>query len=138
MGGDFLNAFLGVRPSYESSFACLVRSQDRGKNLSSAYPGIKIVYGTLDDSDVLEAEAAKADIILHFGSSDHVGAAQAIRRGLEKGKGGIWIHTSGIDILLPPGPRGGLKGENKVFDDWEGVGECLSLPGKELSLYESA
>lgn len=63
-----------------------------------------------------------------------MGAALAIRRGLERGKGGVWIHTSGTDILLPPGPKGGLKGEKKLYDDWDGIGECLSLPGKKLNL----
>lgn len=90
------------------------------------------MYGTLDDVDVIEFEAVKADIVLHFASCDHLGAAEAIKTGLEKGKGGIWIHTSGTDILLPPGEKGGLEGEEKVYNDWDGVTECLALPGKKL------
>lgn len=81
---------------------------------------------------MIEAEAAKADVVLHFASCDHVGAALAIKRGLKKGKGGIWIHTSGTDILLPPGEKGGLEGEQKVYDDWDGVSDCLALPGMNL------
>ena len=51
-------------------------------------------------------------------------------RNWRKGREGIWIHTSGIDNFLPPGKRGVLKGEKKSFDDWEMVGECLSLLGR--------
>jgi hypothetical protein len=98
----------------------------------STYPNIKLVYGTIEDSNVIEAEAARADVVLHFASSDHVGAAQAIRRGLEMGKGGIWVHTSGTNILLDPSEKKDLEREKKIFDDWDGVSECLSLPGEKL------
>lgn len=64
-----------------------------------------------------------------------MGAAVAIKRGLEKGKGGYWIHTSGTDILLNPKVfagefQDGKDGrEVKVYDDWDGVGELISFPG---------
>jgi hypothetical protein len=72
--------------------------------------------------------------VLHFASSDHVGAAKAIKAGLEKGKGGYWIHTSGTDILLKPELLSGKGVEQgvsdvKVYDDWEGIREVISFPG---------
>lgn len=70
--------------------------------------------------------------MLHFASSDHVGAAEAISRGLKNGRGGFWIHTSGTDILLLQ------KSEEhtgvKIFDDWDGVKECMSRPGTQPKL----
>lgn len=87
---------------------------------------MSLVYGTLDDAEVLENEAAEAEIVLHFASSDHVGAAEAISRGLKK-IGGYWIHTSGTDILLLQ-PSEGQKGV-KTFDDWDGIEQCTSRPG---------
>ena len=56
--------------------------------MSSAEPGINVLLGTLDDSELPEAEAARAFILLQFESSDHVCAGRALRKGLEKGKGG--------------------------------------------------
>lgn len=129
MGGDVLHGLLKAHPAYASSITCLVRDQNRGQDLREHYPELKIVYGTLDDSSVIEAEVAKAEIVLNFASCDHVRAAEAIKRGIEKRGSGILIHTSGTDILLPPGLKGGSGGVTKVYDDWDGVKECLSLPG---------
>lgn len=57
-------------------------------------------------------------------------SAEAIKRGLEKGKGGVWIHTSGTDVTLPTGPeKDKILKEGKVYDDWEGIEECLTFPG---------
>lgn len=85
----------------------------------------RLVYATLDDAKVLENEAAKATVVLHFASSDHVGAAEAISRGLKK-SGGYWIHTSGTDILLLQ-PSEGHK-DVKPCDDWDAVKQCTSRP----------
>jgi hypothetical protein len=64
-----------------------------------------------------------------------VGAATAIKRGLERGHGGYWIHTSGTDILLDPqlleGKRDTVKlDEVKVYNDWDKVHEVISFTGK--------
>lgn len=89
----------------------------------------------------MEEEASKADIILHFASSDHVGAATAIKKGLERGKGGYWIHTSGTDVLLNPKvfegvlQEGGGEGEVKVYDDWENINELLVFSGNALTFF---
>ena len=49
-----------------SSLACLVRDASKAKKLSWTYPGIEIVQGSLDDSDLVEQEARKADIVLNL------------------------------------------------------------------------
>jgi N-acetyl-gamma-glutamylphosphate reductase len=49
-------------PDYE--YACLVRSKDKGEKVKKAYPNVRIVLGGLDDSEILEEEASRADIVL--------------------------------------------------------------------------
>lgn len=132
MGGDFLVLLLQTHPEWATSITCLARDQARGENLKATYPKVRLVYGTLDDAEVLEEEAAQAEIVLHFASSDHVGAAEAISRGLKK-SGGYWIHTSGTDILLLQ-PSESHK-DIKTFNDWDGIKQCTSRPGTLKSVY---
>ncbi|KAL6718016.1 hypothetical protein ACLMJK_004101 [Lecanora helva] len=130
VGGDVLFLLLQAHPHWASSIKCLVRNQKRGESLERAYPELTLVYGTLDDAAVLEREAENAEIVLHFASSDHTGAAEAIARGLKRreegGKSAHWIHTSGTDVLLLQ--SGEEHSGNKVFDDWDGVEECTGRP----------
>lgn len=76
--------------------------------------------------------------MLHWASSDHVGAATAIKQGMERGNGGYWIHTSGTDILLSPKILCGEKdkaeemSEVKVYDDWDNTKEVISFPDKYI------
>lgn len=62
IGGDALFAIIQAHPDYE--IACLVRSSDKGAQIASQYPSVKLVYGSLDDVELLEGEAQKADIVL--------------------------------------------------------------------------
>ena len=57
-----------------------------------------------------------------------MGAVEAIARGLQRSGAGCWIHTSGTDIFMLQ--AGEDQGQVKRFDDWEGVEECTSRPGK--------
>jgi hypothetical protein len=43
-----------------------VRDSDRGAVVAAAYPSVRMVYGTLEDAEVLEEESAKADIVLRM------------------------------------------------------------------------
>lgn len=126
MGGDFLFLVLQTYPEWATFITCLARDQARVECLKATYSDVRIVYGTLDDAKVLENEAAKAEIVLHFASSDHVGAAEAISRGLKK-SGGYWIHTSGTDILLLQPSEG--HEDVKTFDDWDRIEQCTNRPG---------
>ena len=129
VGGDILHALLEGNAWWEEYITCLARSPSRGAALSAAHPNIKVVYGDLEDHHtIIEKEASKADIILHFASSDLVGAASAIQRGMQKGVGRYWIHRSGTDISLNPKILGGGRdndGEVNVYDDWEHVEELM-------------
>ncbi|KAG0652551.1 Aurachin B dehydrogenase [Hyphodiscus hymeniophilus] len=136
IGGDALYALYKKYPDFE--YTALVRNSDSGAKVAAEYPKIHLVYGTLEDSDVLEAEAAKADIVIHTAdSSDHEGAAKAIKAGLEKGhsaeKPGYWLHTSGTGILCWKDMETKTYGEapsQQPYDDLERVEELTGLPDK--------
>lgn len=67
-------------------------------------------------------------------ASDHVGAAKAIAKGLVAGhtkeKPGYWLHTGGTGILTFEDSDKNEFGNHsdKVYDDWDGVDELLTLP----------
>ena len=62
IGGDAFYALHEKFPDFD--FTALVRNSDSGAKVAAKYPKIRLVYGTLEDSDVVEAEAAKADIVI--------------------------------------------------------------------------
>jgi N-acetyl-gamma-glutamylphosphate reductase len=62
IGGDILYALEHAHPEYE--YSAIVRNSDRGAPVAAAYPKIRLVYGTLDDSALLEEESARADIVI--------------------------------------------------------------------------
>jgi hypothetical protein len=49
-------------PAFE--YTALVRNSHSGAKVAAEYPKIRLVYGGLDDSEILEAESAKADIVI--------------------------------------------------------------------------
>lgn len=48
-------------PDWE--ITCLVRNSSKGAKVASQYARIKLVYGDLDSTDLIEEEANKADIV---------------------------------------------------------------------------
>lgn len=109
----------------------MVRNSDKGAKVASQYPKIKLVYGDLDSTELLSTEASNADVILHTANADHVAAAEAIVAGLsQKQKPAYLIHTSGTGIVASPDFERKTFGflAEKIYDDWEGVEEVVSLP----------
>lgn len=62
IGGDALYELYNKHPDYE--YAVLVRSEQKGSQVKDAFPNVRIVIGDLDNSKVLEDEAAKADVVI--------------------------------------------------------------------------
>lgn len=62
IGGDALYALQKAHPEYQ--YTALVRNSDRGVPVAAAFPSVRLVYGTLDDSKLLEEESSKADIVI--------------------------------------------------------------------------
>lgn len=132
IGGEILYTVSHAHSDWE--WTCLVRSQEKGAKVLASYPNIRLVYGDQDKADLIEEEASKADIIFHAAASDeHVLSAEAIVRGLRRrqsNRPSYYIHTSGALSLATETFVTGRFGDrfDKVYDDWENVGELTSFP----------
>lgn len=62
IGGDALYAIANAHSEFD--ITCLVRNSDKGAKVASQYPKVRLVYGDLDSTGLLEEEAKKADIVL--------------------------------------------------------------------------
>jgi uncharacterized protein YbjT (DUF2867 family) len=62
IGGDILSELVAKYP--EHSYRVLVRSQESGQKIQKIYPGITVIQGDLDNSELLTGESARADIII--------------------------------------------------------------------------
>jgi nucleoside-diphosphate-sugar epimerase len=72
--------------------------RDRAKAEAVAAHGMEAVIGSLDDADLLQAEAQAAEGVVNAASSDHRGAIEALIAGL-KHSGKPLLHTSGSSIV---------------------------------------
>ncbi|KAL8695603.1 MAG: hypothetical protein Q9224_003307 [Gallowayella concinna] len=132
IGGDALHHLMEKFPKgYE--VAALVRNSDKGAQVASQYPTIRLVYGDLDSAEILEEEAKKADIVLHCANADHAAGAEALIRGLAAHASespGFIIHTSGTMVIAFADIERQIFGESssKIYDDWDGVSEITTLP----------
>lgn len=70
IGGDAFYAIANAHPEYE--ITCLVRNSDKGALVAKDYPKVKLVYGDLDSSDLIEEESKKADIVLSKSIMSHL------------------------------------------------------------------
>lgn len=133
IGGDALYAISTAHPTL--SITALVRNSDKGAKLTSQYPTIRLVYGDLDSTTLLETEASNADIVLHCADCDHIASATALVSGLAKRSTPSYlIHTSGTGILSFADLERdtyGVKSE-KTYNDWDGINEVTSLPDYAL------
>jgi nucleoside-diphosphate-sugar epimerase len=89
----------------------LVRSE-RSAELVRAL-GITPVHGTLDDVDVLQAAAVRADAVINAANADHEPSTQALLQALE-GTGKAYIHTSGSSIV---GTQSAGERVDAIFDE---------------------
>lgn len=135
IAGDALVTMHKAHPDWQ--YVCLVRTQEKADKVKQAYPNVRIVLGGLDDSELIEEEASKADIVLHAAdASDHERAAKAIAKGLIKGHSkdnlGYVLHTGGTGILCFADSRDNFKGlgtwSEKQYNDLDGVDELTNLP----------
>ncbi|KPM34098.1 hypothetical protein AK830_g12475 [Neonectria ditissima] len=135
IGGAVFAQVHDTHPDYD--FTLFVRNEERSKPIAAKYPNVKFLYGTLDDSTVIEKAAAEADVVIHTAdSSDNVPAANAIAKGLAAGhtaeKPGYCIHLSGTGILTWYDFEQRRYGEGPLpeqkYNDLEGIEQVLNLP----------
>lgn len=118
------------------------------------YPFVEIVSGDLDDTQILEAESEKADIVLSmlsfdislsldanltlfqdFANCDHLSAAEAIIRGASKRKMPCYVlHTSGAKIIawkMESQPQTWGEYIPHPYDDWNGVRKLTEVSSSD-------
>ncbi len=102
VGGPTLSLLTRIFPHI--SIHALVRTSQKAKIFQVNYSCITCVIGDLDSYDVLRAEAAEADLILHCADANHEAGTLALLNGLAS-KGNdlekrTFIHISGAASLL--------------------------------------
>jgi len=89
----------------------LIRRTEQAEDLKRL--NIEPVIGSLDDTDLLTAEARAADAVINAASSDHRGAVQA-RIGALEGTNKPFLHTSGSSIV---GDASGGEASDKIYSE---------------------
>lgn len=74
----------------------LVRNQEKASAVANF--GVRPVIGTLEDQEILIANAANADAVIHMANSDHRAAVETFIETLT-GTGKVFIHTSGSSVV---------------------------------------
>lgn len=90
----------------------LVRDPQKAEQLRAL--NIEPVIGSLDDHNLLVAEARNADAVIDAANSDHAGAVESFIEAL-KGSNKVLIHTSGSSIIGDDAQGNYLN--NNVFDE---------------------
>lgn len=62
IGGDAIHTLHTAHPDW--SYTVLARRQEKGELVQTAFPNVRPVYADLDDSELIEREAAAADVVL--------------------------------------------------------------------------
>jgi nucleoside-diphosphate-sugar epimerase len=89
----------------------LIRRTEQAEDLKRL--NLEPVIGSLDDTDLLTAEARAADAVINAASSDHRGAVQALIGALE-GTNKPFLHTSGSSIV---GDASGGEASDKIYTE---------------------
>jgi nucleoside-diphosphate-sugar epimerase len=98
----------------------LVKEKKLADEMSTKFPQVKFLLGSLDDSQLLEEAASKADFVINVANVDHLLAAKALIEGLKKhgkatGKKPILLQGSGTAVLSEEKHIGELS--DKVWTD---------------------
>ena len=116
----------------ECSITCLVRTAEQASLLRSTYPGISTVLGTLESRDLLIAEAAKAEIVLHAANVDHEAGTFSLLDGLKsrraEGMRALYLLVSGTASLLDKTNIRAGSPMTKVYNDVLDASDIWKLP----------
>ncbi|KAI9026758.1 NAD-binding protein [Hyaloraphidium curvatum] len=123
IGGSVLNRLLALNEDPEHGYTyeitALVRSPEKAK-LISELPHCTPLIGSLSDADKIEDICSKMDLVIHTAHADHMVAAKAILKGMEKRPTPpILLHTSGTGVLvmIKDHPGEAPVPEYKIYSD---------------------
>jgi nucleoside-diphosphate-sugar epimerase len=130
IGGDALYRIVEAHPDWE--ITAIVRNSDKGAKVAQHFAKVRLVYGDLNSTDLLEEEASKADIVLHTANCDHKASATAMLKGMARSSKPqvFYIQTSGTSILAQESFAKNVFGEklSRSYDDWDEVAELFKIP----------
>jgi len=118
IGGTLLVPLLTEYPS--ATIVVLVRKPEAGVIVKELAPSrITIVQGSHSNLELIQAEAAKADLVINTADCDDVALTKSIIKGLgDRENKGILIHTSGSAVIFDGDLNGVLSSRGqKVWDD---------------------
>ncbi|KAF8137162.1 hypothetical protein EV363DRAFT_652065 [Boletus edulis] len=132
IGGAVLERLLQHHTAPRSEITALVRNAAKAPLFASI--GVKTVLGSLDDVALLEQQASESDVVFACADADHVGACEAILRGLKKrhettGTVPILVHTSGTGVLIDKAK--GMYAYDTIWDDAD-PDQLETLPDTQL------
>ncbi|KII89892.1 hypothetical protein PLICRDRAFT_40076 [Plicaturopsis crispa FD-325 SS-3] len=101
IGGAILTRLLAHPKAPQFKINALIRKKEKADLIASKYAAVTPVIGSQQDLQILEDEAAKADIIIDVADCDDLPSAEAILRGskrrhAETGKVPVFIHTVSV------------------------------------------
>ncbi|KAI0203497.1 NAD(P)-binding protein [Astrocystis sublimbata] len=131
VGGDAMFAIVTAHPEFNVS--CLIRDKDQEAAVAQKHPNVRLVWGDLDDGELLEAEASQADIVCNFADTAHEPSVRALLRGLgrrDASQTGYLIHTTIAGILIYDDVVSGRYGQSsdKIYNDLDGLPDVIALP----------
>lgn len=108
-----------------------MRNDEKGALVQKAFPDVAVVKGDLEDAELIEKEAANADVVFHLASTRHEVSTRAIIKGLssERKSPGHWIQIGGAAMFSGNEVKAGRYGEasDKTFDDIADIEEIKAL-----------
>lgn len=131
VGGHLLDVLATTHPDLH--LQCLVRKPTPQKiNALSVLNGnVKVIEGSLDDTELITVQSSQAKIVINVASSDHLPSVEAILAGLQKQSERdancrpVYLHMSGLGVIAD-----NVKGEKiDVIKEWTDVGFKLEEYG---------
>lgn len=67
VGGQVLQELVRKYPEFQIS--ALVRDAKAAETISSAFPSVNVIFGSLDDSNIVADEASRASVVLSMSAA---------------------------------------------------------------------
>ncbi|RDI82776.1 hypothetical protein Vi05172_g7202 [Venturia inaequalis] len=132
IGGHQIAPLQAKHPGYH--LVALVRNESQASLIKAAFPAIETITGDLDSDEILQVEAAKADVVLNLASADHIAGAVSLIKGIANGgKDATFIHISGTGIMTDMSTGAGNE-SSKIYNDMspKDVAEILSFDASHI------
>ncbi|KAM0421357.1 hypothetical protein ACHAPT_010892 [Fusarium lateritium] len=145
IGGDLLHLLTKSHPEYQ--VRVLIRDAAKGEAVSKEFNQVEVVYGGLDDAEIIAREAKAADVVLNLAAFSHLPSVQAIHQALSDKSGGqkppYWIQISGASLLasseLVDQSRVSGVASDDIYNDLSGIESVQSLikqyPARDVDNY---